>query len=204
MRNAIGIAGALAFTALLTVACAPVSTGGGDPTLLTTPSRTVDAPDPSPTISAESGTTNRRGPYRVVRVADGDTLTVRIGAALERIRVVGINTPESIDPRQPVQCFGREASAQAKALLTGTSVWLERDETQGERDKYGRLLAFVWLDDVTDFGLKMIRDGFALEYTYKLPYRNQVEYQRAQASAKALGAGLWSQQTCAGDTTRAA
>lgn len=204
MRNSLGIAGLLAGAVLLTVACAPVSTGGAAQTPTPTPSPSVERVDPAPTIDAAPGTADRRGPYRVVRVADGDTLTVRIGSALERIRVVGINTPETIDPRRPEQCFGREASAQAKALLTGASVWLERDQTQSERDKYGRLLAFVWLDDATDFGLKMIRDGFALEYTYNLPYRNQLEYRRAQASAKARGAGLWSQHTCAGDTTRAA
>lgn len=167
-----------------------------------TPVETLPAPSATP-ISTPA-VAGRRGPYSVIRVADGDTLTVRIGANLEKVRVVGIDTPESVDPRRPVQCFGREASDAAKSLLNGKSVWLERDTTQGERDKYQRLLAFVWLDATTDFGLKMIKDGYALEYTYKLPYRYQNEYRNAQRDAKAQGAGLWSTQTCAGDTKRAA
>lgn len=111
---------------------------------------------------------------------------------------MGIDTPESVDPRRPVQCFGVEASNRAKQLLTGQQVWLERDKTQDERDRYGRLLAFVWINDDTDFGLKMISEGYALEYTYRLPYKYQFQYQAAQVNAKRQQLGLWSPTTCNG------
>ena len=97
-----------------------------------------------------------------------------------------------------MQCFGKEASARASALLSGKNVWLEVDPNQDTRDRFGRLLRFVWIDNTTDFGLTMIRDGFALEYTYDLPYRYQAQYRSAQVAAKETDAGLWSPSTCAG------
>lgn len=158
----------------------------------------------SPTISGPSGESVREGPYRVVRVVDGDTFTIKLGSQTTKVRVIGIDTPESVDPRRPVQCFGKEASARASALLSGKNVWLEVDPNQDTRDRFGRLLRFVWIDNTIDFGLTMIRDGFALEYTYDLPYRYQAQYRSAQVAAKETAAGLWSPSTCAGNTKRAA
>jgi len=158
----------------------------------------------SPTISGPSGESVREGPYRVVRVVDGDTFTIKLGSQTTKVRVIGIDTPESVDPRRPVQCFGKEASARASALLSGKNVWLEVDPNQDTRDRFGRLLRFVWIDNTSDFGLTMIRDGFALEYTYDLPYRYQAQYRSAQVAAKETDAGLWSPSTCAGNTKRAA
>lgn len=158
----------------------------------------------SPTISGPSGESVREGPYRVVRVVDGDTFTIKLGSQTTKVRVIGIDTPESVDPRRPVQCFGKEASARASALLSGKNVWLEVDPNQDTRDRFGRLLRFVWIDNTSDFGLTMIRDGFALEYTYDLPYRYQAQYRSAQVAAKEADAGLWSPSTCAGNTKRAA
>lgn len=158
----------------------------------------------SPTISGPSGESVREGPYRVVRVVDGDTFTIKLGSQTTKVRVIGIDTPESVDPRRPVQCFGKEASARASALLSGKNVWLEVDPNQDTRDRFGRLLRFVWIDNTSDFGLTMIRDGFALEYTYDLPYRYQAQYRSAQVAAKETAAGLWSPSTCAGNTKRAA
>ena len=158
----------------------------------------------SPTINGPNGEAVREGPYRVVRVVDGDTFTIKLGSQTTKVRVIGIDTPESVDPRRPVQCFGKEASARASALLSGKNVWLEVDPNQDTRDRFGRLLRFVWIDNTTDFGLTMIRDGFALEYTYDLPYRYQAQYRSAQVAAKETAAGLWSPSTCAGNTKRAA
>ena len=158
----------------------------------------------SPTISGPSGESVREGPYRVARVVDGDTFTIKLGSQTTKVRVIGIDTPESVDPRRPVQCFGKQASARASALLSGKNVWLEVDPNQDTRDRFGRLLRFVWIDNTSDFGLTMIRDGFALEYTYDLPYRYQAQYRSAQVAAKETDAGLWSPSTCAGNTKRAA
>jgi micrococcal nuclease len=144
-------------------------------------------------------------PARVVRVIDGDTVAVEIGGKPEHLRLIGLNTPESVDPRRPVQCFGREASAHAKALLPpGTRVTLERDPVQGDRDRYRRLLRYLFLPDGRNFAEAMIAEGFGLEYTYRLPYRYQTAFREAQRDAQRAARGLWSQAACGGDPTKPA
>ena len=106
--------------------------------------------------------------------------------------------------RKPVQCFGREASNRAHALLDGTSVYLESDPTQGTLDKYGRTLAYVWMSDGRLYNELMIASGFAHEYTYDTPYRYRDRFIEAEAEARTADRGLWSPSTCNGDTTRAA
>lgn len=138
--------------------------------------------------------------YRVVNVVDGDTLDVSIDGVVERLRLIGIDTPETVDPRKPVQCFGKEASDRAKELLTGTRVFLESDPSQGERDKYDRLLRYVFFEDGTSFNQKMIREGYAHEYTYDTPYAYQEEFKKAEQDARESKAGLWGDR-CNGDTS---
>jgi micrococcal nuclease len=138
--------------------------------------------------------------YSVVKVIDGDTVNVNINGTTETVRLIGINTPETVDPRKPVECFGVEASNRAKELLTGKKVILEADSTQGERDKYQRLLRYIWLEDGTFFNKKMISDGYANEYTYNMPYKYQVEFKKAEAEAKALKKGLWADDACLEET----
>jgi micrococcal nuclease len=129
--------------------------------------------------------------YEVARVIDGDTLDVLMNGKVERLRLIGIDTPETVDPRKPVECFGREASDMTKAILTGQKVALESDPSQGERDKYGRLLRYVMLEDGTNFNLLMIREGYAHEYTYGGAYKYQNTFKQAQKEAEARSAGLW-------------
>jgi micrococcal nuclease len=141
----------------------------------------------------------------VVRVVDGDTVDVQFeDGNTERLRLIGMDTPEVVDPRKPVQCFGREASQHAHELLDGQSVSIETDPSQGYRDIYGRYLAYIWLPDGRNFGEVMIGDGYAHEYTYRYPYVYQDEFKAAQADAMANQLGLWSPTTCAGDTTQPA
>jgi micrococcal nuclease len=141
----------------------------------------------------------------VVHVVDGDTVDVQFeDGKVERLRLIGMDTPEVVDPRKPVQCFGREASQHAHELLDGQSVSIETDSSQGARDIYGRYLAYIWLPDGRNFGEVMIGDGYAHEYTYRYPYVYQDEFKAAQADAMANQLGLWSPTTCAGDTTQPA
>jgi micrococcal nuclease len=141
----------------------------------------------------------------VVRVIDGDTVDVRFdNGTRERLRLIGMDSPEVVDPRKPVQCFGRQASQHAHELLDGQSVSIETDPSQGYRDIYGRYLAYIWLPDGRNFGEVMIGDGYAHEYTYRFPYVYQDEFRAAQADAIANQRGLWSPDTCAGDTTQPA
>lgn len=134
--------------------------------------------------------------YPVIKVVDGDTISVDIDGTKETIRLIGINTPETVDPRKPVECFGIEASNKAKELLTGKKIVLENDPTQGERDKYDRLLRYVWLEDGTFFNKIMINDGYAYEYTYDTPYKYQAEFEQAEIEARLAKRGLWAGNAC--------
>jgi len=139
------------------------------------------------------------GQYRVIKVVDGDTLDVIDSRGDEiRIRLIGIDTPESVDPRQPVECFGAEAAARARELLDGAVIELESDPTQGDADRFDRRLRYVWLSDGTNVNLKLIEDGYALEYTYDEPYRYQSVFQLAEDEARQAGRGLWSPKACDG------
>lgn len=139
--------------------------------------------------------------YKVAKVVDGDTIDVTIDGKSESVRILGVNTPETVDPRKPVECFGKEASDHAKTILSGGEVGLVADRSQGDKDKYGRLLRYVLMPDGTDFGLTLIEDGYAYEYTYDKPYDRQAEYKAAQAEAQANLRGLWSPSTCDGKLT---
>ncbi|HUF31829.1 MAG TPA: thermonuclease family protein [Acidimicrobiales bacterium] len=133
------------------------------------------------------------GRAEVVRVVDGDTIVVRIAGQRsdERVRLIGIDTPETVDPRSPVECFGEEASARAKELLPpGTAVRLERDVEA--RDRYERLLAYVYraADDLF-VNLAMVEEGFAAVLTYPPNVAHTEAFVTAAAEARAAGRGLW-------------
>ena len=137
----------------------------------------------------------------VTKVVDGDTLHVRIGTTIMIVRLIGIDTPEVVDPRKPVQCYGREASAHMHNLVDAEPIYLEADSSQGDVDKYGRALRFVWLSDGTNVNQQMIIDGYAFEYTYRVPDRYQSPFRAAQTEARAAQRGLWSPNTCNGVVT---
>lgn len=159
----------------------------------------ITASEPTATKSEVSASNQSATLYNVVKVVDGDTIDVSINGETKRLRLIGINTPETVDPRTPVECFGREASDKTKSLLTGKKVSLETDSTQGELDKYSRLLRYVFLENGTNFNLYMIKEGYAYEYTYNTAYKYQKEFKEAQAYAKTNNKGLWSPTTCNGE-----
>ena len=128
----------------------------------------------------------------VVRVVDGDTVVVRLDGVDERVRLIGIDTPESVDPRTPVECFGKEASEHAGSLLPpGTAVRLVRDVEA--RDRYDRLLAYVYrADDGLFVNLAMAEAGYADVATFPPNVAHVDEFVAAVAAARAEGRGLWS------------
>ncbi len=127
---------------------------------------------------------------QVIRVVDGDTIVVSLNKKPETIRFIGINTPETVAPNKPVQCYGPEASVRTKELLTDQIVRLEADPSQDDRDQYDRLLRFVHLGD-ENVNQLLVREGFAKEYTYQKPYKYQTEFREEQKTAKANRVGLW-------------
>jgi micrococcal nuclease len=140
---------------------------------------------------SRDGVTNPEQFYGVVEVVDGDTIAVDINGEKIKVRLIGINSPETVDPRKRVECFGKEASAAAKNLLSGKKVRLEADPSQMDRDKYGRLLRYVFLEDGTNVNELLVARGYAYEYTYDLPYKYQKEFRAAQKFAEANKRGLW-------------
>lgn len=180
-------------------------------TVSPTPAEEVAAtqPDTASVPQTQTSNTQNNNPatqtqpdlVKVVSVTDGDTIKVSIGGVTQTIRMIGMDTPETVDPRKPVQCFGKEASNKTKEMLSGKMIRLESDSTQGDLDKYQRLLRYVFLEDGTNFGKYMIEQGYAHEYTYDLPYKYQAEYKAAQKDAQANQRGLWSPNTCNGTTT---
>jgi len=146
-----------------------------------------------------TGTINKADLVKVVSVVDGDTIKVSIDGVTQTVRLIGIDTPETVDPRKPVQCFGQEASNKAKSILSNQMVRLESDLSQGDLDKYQRLLRYVFLEDGTFFNKLMIAEGYAHEYTYVIPYEYQEEFKNAEKSAREAQLGLWSPSMCNGD-----
>lgn len=140
--------------------------------------------------------------YIVEKVVDGDTITVSKNGQKQTIRLIGINTPETVDPRRPVECFGVQASSKAKQLLSERKVYLEEDLSQGSRDKYNRLLAYVHREDGLFYNLFMIEKGFAYEYTYDMPYKYTAEFKKAQQDAKSQNKGLWADGACSTQNTK--
>ncbi len=134
--------------------------------------------------------------YVVTKVVDGDTFDVSIDGQTKRIRLIGVDTPETVDPRKPVQCFGKEASNKAVELLLNKKVRLEADTTQGETDKYGRLLRYAFREDGLFYNKWIIENGYAHEYTYNTPYKYQVEFKQAETVAREGKKGLWADNAC--------
>ena len=127
----------------------------------------------------------------VTKITDGDTIHVHIGSSDETVRLIGIDTPESVDPRSPVECFGLEASAHLKELIpVGTEVRLVRDVEA--RDRYDRLLAYVYrVSDDLFVNLQMAADGYAALLTYPPNVAHVDDFTAAVTSAREGGRGLW-------------
>lgn len=132
----------------------------------------------------------------VVRVVDGDTVQVDIDGQREKLRLIGIDTPETVKPDTPVQCYGPEASAFTKQLLPeGTAVRIERDVEA--RDDYGRLLGYVYrADDGLFVNLEIVAQGYAALLTFPPNVAHVDEFVSAARAAERANLGLWS--ACSG------
>lgn len=128
--------------------------------------------------------------FRVDRVVDGDTFVLSTG---ERVRLIGVDTPESVKPGSPVECFGREASEHLKQLILGQSVRLERDVS--DRDRYGRLLRYAYLGDEL-INERLVRSGYAQTASYPPDIREQERLRAAERLAREEELGLWNPALC--------
>ena len=131
----------------------------------------------------------------MISVVDGDTIDVDIEGHRERVRLIGIDTPETKKPNTPVQCYGPEATKFTKSMLgKGALLHLERDVVA--RDDYGRMLAYVYLaGDGTFVNMAIIRQGFARVLTIRPNAAHADEFGAAARSAQADNIGLWAKCT---------
>jgi len=146
------------------------------------PIRLVPAP------SGNSYESAAQGDWRTVRrVVDGDTLVLENG---ERVRLIGVDTPETVHPQKPVERFGKQASAFTRRLLEGQRVRLKFD--QQRRDRYGRTLAYVYLPDGQLVNEEIIRQGYGHAFT-KCPFAQDMmdHFRAAERQAREAGRGLW-------------
>lgn len=134
----------------------------------------------------------QRPPNRVVEVIDGDTIRVNLGGKIETVRLIGINTPEIASPYNPKEdCFGQEAAQYTRELLEKQLVYLIKDPMQSNRDKYNRLLRYVFLEDGTLINAKLIKEGYAFNYIYE-PFQFMKQFDYLEKQAKENRIGLWS------------
>jgi micrococcal nuclease len=135
---------------------------------------------------AESGTDTGT----VVRVIDGDTIHVRLGGVRERVRYIGVDTPETHKPGTPVECYGRAASARNEQLVAGERVRLKTDAEA--RDRYGRLLAYVYrVRDGRFVNAELVRGGYAQPLTIPPNVRHAEAFADLAREARGADRGLW-------------
>jgi micrococcal nuclease len=146
-------------------------------------------------VTALAGRVKEMTPATVERIVDGDTIVVSFMPGLglgtrEKVRLIGVDTPESVDPRRPVEYFGKEAAGFVKDRLLGRTVRLAFESAL--RDRYDRLLAYVFLEDGTCFNLAIVAEGYGFAYT-KYPFMFMDEFRTAERKAREGGKGLWAE-----------
>ena len=148
---------------------------------------TTTPADQNITVSPPNAAAPVGEPGIVRRVVDGDTIELENG---EKVRYIGVDTPETVDPRKAVQCFGREASDFNKHLVSGKTVYLIKDVSN--RDRYGRLLRYVFLENGTFVNMELIAQGYARPATYPPDVRYSKQFVGNARLAENNGRGLWS------------
>ena len=127
---------------------------------------------------------------QVVSVHDGDTITVRVDGRSEKIRLVGIDSPELNDERPEYRRAAYKARDYARSQLAGGKVTLESEPRQNDRDRYGRLLRYVILEDGTNFDESIVRKGYAHVFD-KFQFARKERFKAAETAAKREGLGIW-------------
>jgi micrococcal nuclease len=130
------------------------------------------------------------GLYQVTQFVDGDTIAIDMNGKTERIRMIGVDTPETHKPNTPVQCYGPAAAAFTKNVIGSNKVRLEADGQSSNRDRYQRLLRYVYLPDNTFVNEKIIREGYGFYYPY-FPFSKSLVFEQAQTQAQQSRKGLW-------------
>lgn len=143
-------------------------------------------------IASDSTKQNNLQKAKVIRVIDGDTIEIEGG---QKVRYIGIDTPETVDPRRSPQCFGKEASTKNKELVEGKEVYLQKDVS--ETDKYSRLLRYVYLtQNEISINEQLVKEGYAVSSSYPPDIKYQEKFKVAETEARNNQKGLWNNEIC--------
>ncbi len=153
------------------------------------PTRTPTRIPPLPTKYQETAM-DKKKMFKVSEIVDGDTIKVNIRGKIESVRLLAIDTPETKDPRKPVQCFGNEATKKMSSFVAGKFVRVVDDRSQGNRDKYSRLLRYIYLQDGTFVNAEMVKQGYAFSYK-KYPTKFLEQFNKYEREAREKSLGLW-------------
>lgn len=144
----------------------------------------------SPSGTSQSFVASQPGTYSINHFVDGDTIAVNMNGHAEMVRFIGVDTPETHKPHTPVQCYGPEAAAFTKKLIGNNRVRLVSDPLSTDRDRYGRLLRYVYLPDNTDINEVLIKKGYGFYYPY-FPFSNAARFAADEQAAISAKQGLW-------------
>lgn len=178
---------------LLAVACVPAAEPTATPFIVFDLQATIDASEEATRIA--SSTPAATLPVSefpeavVVNVVDGDTIDVLMDGQELRIRYIGVDTPETVHPTRGEEPYGREASGFNKSLVSGQTVYLEKDVS--DTDRFGRLLRYVWLEDGTMVNARLVAEGYAQVSTFPPDVKYAQKFLELQRSAQEQGLGLW-------------
>ena len=182
------------------------ATGGAfrDIAAATTSAPASPAPSYWATVKPSLAPTGPTTDATVVRIVDGDTIVVAIAGTNYKLRYIGMDTPETVDPNSPVEFMGKQATAANQALVAGKTVVLEKDVS--ETDQYGRLLRYVWLHEGarwTFVNLELVRQGVASAATYPPDVKYVDLFASTEAGARTSAVGLWGAPPAAVPTAKA-
>ncbi len=133
---------------------------------------------------------NQPSLYRITKFDDGDTIVVDMNGTDETVRFIGVDTPETHDPRKAVQCFGYAAAGFTKNFIGNSTVRLEADPLNTNRDRYNRLLRYVYLPDGRLVNAEIIKEGYGFAYL-SFPFTKAEEFRQHQVEAREQNKGLW-------------
>ena len=129
------------------------------------------------------------GSFPIKKFVDGDTVLIDMSGSDEEIRFIGIDTPETHKPDTPIQCFGPDAAAYTKQRIGSDRIRLVADSLTTNRDRYDRLLRYVYLEDGTNLNLELVQKGYAFAYAF--PFAKSQEFHQAMKTAQSARSGLW-------------
>ncbi|MFM9431971.1 thermonuclease family protein [Arthrobacter sp. MP_2.3] len=190
-RRPLGMLATVTAAAMLLMGCNPYSTG---PMTVKDPAAFLEAAPCESTGTAavpSALASNVGGPYLVESVVDGDTIRISCNGTSTRVRLVGVNTPETVKEDSPVECGGPEASDYLHFRLDGGQVFLSTDPARGERDQYDRLLAYVWNADGALVNQSIVELGHGDAPGYGKDYAYKDTFDVAADNAEAEGLGMW-------------